>query len=495
MSNRDTVSILIVDENEKTRASLIEQLRYPDLRIVGESSFGATAASWADQLDVDVVIVVVEEPVVRALRTVELLTTGATSRPVIAVSSQNNRDMMRKTMLAGARDYLALPAPENDLRKSVIRVHQRELERRFAPAEGSRTTVHSTIITVMGVKGGIGKTVTAVNIAAAIAQGTKQHVALVDTDLQFGDCGVMLDIVPERTIADALGEADPATPHLVDAYLSDHASNLSLLAAPASPGEADQISPDDVGKVLRSLAASNDYVVIDTSPQLDPITALAIDLASIVLVLVVPEVPCIRRTQAALALLEEAGYSRDKVKLLLNRAGKRAEVSNAELEATLGYPIYAEIPDDRAVAQSVSLGVPVIMSDANSSAGRAFTALGRKLAGVATGQRGRAFPWWSRRRQHDLDPNAVPAPPNPVESDALIAAWAPAIRPANPLKPASGEVLDRQLDSAWGGETTGSPGDRLATREPWETERVALVKTAGERQLVAVAEPPATSSK
>ena len=58
-------------------------------------------------------------------------------------------------------------------------------------------------------------------------------------------------------------------------------------------------------------------------------------------------------------MLEEAGYSRDKVKLVLNRADRRAEVSTADVEAALGYPIYAEIPDDRAIDRSISLGVPL----------------------------------------------------------------------------------------------------------------------------------------
>ena len=110
MSGASTVNVLIVDDNDKTRAKLVDQLRYSDIRIVGESSFGAVASSWASQLRVDVVIVAIDEPIARALRTVEQLTTGAASWPVIAVSARNDRELMRKAMLAGARDYMILPA-------------------------------------------------------------------------------------------------------------------------------------------------------------------------------------------------------------------------------------------------------------------------------------------------------------------------------------------------------------------------------------------------
>jgi pilus assembly protein CpaE len=426
MSSQGAVNILLVDDNEKARANLIDLLRYPDLRIVGESSFGASAASWASQLHVDVVIVAIEEPVARALRTVELLTTGSQSWPVVAVSASNDRDMIRNAMLAGARDYVVLPAANDELRKSVLRVYQHEHERRSVPGDRGYNA-YGTVITVFGVKGGIGKTATAVNLAAAITSGSKHHVALVDADLQFGDCAVMLDLVPERTICDAVSEIDPAKPHLIDPYLTEHSSRLSLLAAPTDPRDANEVTAEDVGNVLKSLAATRDFVVVDTSPQIDTVTALAIDLSAIVLLLVVPEVPSIRRTKAALTLLEEAGYTRDKLKLVVNRASRRSEVANADLEAALGYPIYMEVPDDRAIAQSITTGVPLVIANPKSDAGRAYLELGLKLSGASDGQRRRGLFGLFGRGGPELETTVAP-PPNPIATDdALLGAWAPVL--------------------------------------------------------------------
>jgi pilus assembly protein CpaE len=478
MSGASTVNVLIVDDNDKTRAKLVDQLRYSDIRIVGESSFGTVASSWAYQLRVDVVIVAIEEPIARALKTVEQLTSGAVSWPVIAVSARNDREIMRKAMLAGARDYMVVPAPVDDLRKSVIRVYQREHERQRAPADKDRHTGYGTIITVFGVKGGIGKTTTAVNVAAGIAQGTKHHVALVDADLQFGDCAMMLDIVPERTIAEAVSEADPATPHVIDSYLMDHASHLSLLAAPTNPSAADRVTPDDVGRVLKSLAATKDFIIVDTSPQIDAITALAIDLSAIVLVMVTPEIPCIRRTEAALALLENAGYTRDKVKLLVNRSGKRTEVPNQDLVAALGYPVYAEIPDDRGIARSITRGTPIVMSGKKSPAGRAYIDLGRRLAGVPARQRWRAFGGWRSGRGHDAESAAVPPAPHPVAAGTLLEAWAPAIGAAARREPATGDTLSRHLNHSWNGDRQTAPLIHSDAGEDGENRGVAQMGSA-----------------
>ena len=123
-------------------------------------------------------------------------------------------------------------------------------------------------------------------------------------------------------------------------------SRLRVLAAPYKPDAADHISDDSVERILAMAAATNDFVVIDTAPHLDGLSMAAMELATIVLVVVIPEVPCLRRTKAALSLMQSWGYSKDKVKLVVNRAHRRGAVSTAEIERVLDYPVYAEVPDD-----------------------------------------------------------------------------------------------------------------------------------------------------
>jgi pilus assembly protein CpaE len=230
--NDSALKILVVDDDDKARARTIGKLRFPDVQVVGESTLGAAAYTWAEQLDVDIALVSVEEPVARSLRTIEALTVGPKSWPVVAISSLNDRDTMRKAIVAGVRDYLVLPAEPNELRSAVLAVQHAEQARRQASEEGARSGRLGTIVTVFAVKGGVGKSTVATNIAAALAQETRYHVALLDLDLHFGDAAVLLDVAPSSTLADAVTELDPTRPQSIAPFLTPHVSRLKLLAAP-----------------------------------------------------------------------------------------------------------------------------------------------------------------------------------------------------------------------------------------------------------------------
>ncbi len=440
------VKVLVVDDDERARDRLIEHLRFKDVQVVGESTLGAAAYTWAEQLEVDVVVVSIQEPVARALRTVESLTVGSHAWPVVGVSSLGDRETMRKSMVAGVRDYLVAPIVGEELRRTILNVHQVDSTRRAALAQGAPATRLGTIVTVFGVKGGIGKSTVASNVAVALAEGTKQHVAMVDLDLQFGDAAVMLDVVPTRTIADAAKELNQENPQQIGAYLTNHPSRLKLLAAPPTPEGADQIAPEQVGQALEALASTHDYVVVDTSAQIDPITALALDLSTIVLLVVVPEVPCIRRTKAALALMEESGYSRDKVKLVVNRVDRKSEVSVAEIEKVLQYPIYAQIPDDRAVAKAITAGVPIAMSGPKTKAGGELIGLGRLLAGMPAPSARRAG-FFRRFRPAARATGAASVPAvQPAAAPDLMEVWAPAIATVPAVVPPAGPEEHRPVD-------------------------------------------------
>src|SRR5438094_2453301 len=129
-----------------------------------------------------------------------------TRAPVLVVASSGSSRMLEEALDAEVADVLLLP----QLVENVVFAIRKATHttRQAHPAGGSR---HGKIVTVFSPKGGTGKTVTATNLAAALAKYEQRKTLLLDLDLQFGDAAIMLGIEPEKTIYDlvvAPGELD-----------------------------------------------------------------------------------------------------------------------------------------------------------------------------------------------------------------------------------------------------------------------------------------------
>jgi len=114
--------------------------------------------------------------------------------------------MMRATLESGASDFLSLPLNVQELHKALIKSTQTSAAVRTA-ASG----MLGEIISVYGVRGGLGTTTVAVNLAVRIAALTGLQVGLVDLDLQRGDVATFLNLTPSQSlaaIAAASGEVD-----------------------------------------------------------------------------------------------------------------------------------------------------------------------------------------------------------------------------------------------------------------------------------------------
>ncbi len=377
-----SIQLQLVDDSAEERSLVKKLLLASELRIAGDSVLGTEAVAMARELKPDVILVSIEEPVARALKTIEALNVVVPDAPVVAISTMGDRDSMRRAMLAGARDYLARPLEADELEKTVVGVCELERKRSALNEHVVESGHVGEVITVFGAKGGIGRTTIATNLAVALALNYKQRVALVDLDLQLGDVALMLDIVPERTISDLVTVVDRLDPELMRGFLSVHASGLKVLPAPARPEEGEQVQAAHVRKILEVLARSYDYVVVDTPRQLSDNVIATLDMSSLICLVASNQLTSLKSTKLCLGMLKGWRYTTDKLKLIMNQAHNGSSLPMTEAEVAIDYPIFWKVPYDGHLVASSQWGKPFVHAQPGAKISQNIASLAQAVSGA-----------------------------------------------------------------------------------------------------------------
>ncbi len=284
---------------------------------------------------------------------------------VVMVRRRIDTAILSDALRAGVREVIQ----ERDLAGLTAAVRrQREIAARLRESvdnpEGAAPQTHrGRVVTVFSAKGGCGKTTLSTNLAAAIAQSGKGSVALVDLDLAFGDVAIALQLFPTHTIADAVPIGEDLDGPALISLLTTHRSGLRALVAPMEPSAAETISTDLIVHILDLLRDEFDYIIVDTPPALDDHVLAAFDRSDIVALIATLDIPALKNLKLTLETLDLIGFSRDKVKIVLNRSDSKVGLALSEVEKTLKAPIVAQIPSSRDVPASTNRGVALVSDD------------------------------------------------------------------------------------------------------------------------------------
>ncbi len=178
----DRIRVLIVDDIPETRDHLTKLLGFEsDIEVVGAAASGAEALELAGRLSPDVVLMDINMPGMDGIATTEQLSSRLPQTSIVMMSVQGEADYLRRSMLAGAREFLVKPFSADELVTSIRQVYAREREKLGRMVERAAVTAAATgedgaeprdagrIVTVFSPKGGVGRTTLAVNLAVAAA--------------------------------------------------------------------------------------------------------------------------------------------------------------------------------------------------------------------------------------------------------------------------------------------------------------------------------------
>jgi len=303
--------------------------------------------------------------------TLDLLDRLPAPRPALVVCGpQDDSQLILRAMKQGAKEFFP-PDPRRDaIRELVDRL---VLESRPALPAGRLAPV----LAVMGAKGGVGATVVACQLAAAL-QAIGGRTVIVDLNYPLGDVALHFDVRPTYTLAHVVRQGDELDATYLRGLLQGHRSGVQILAAPERVEEAELVHGAHVERVISILRQEFAWVVLDVSRSWNEASVRALDLATEILLITSLDVPTLNHARQHLDLLRRLGHSDAKIHPIANRYSKRDAITDKEFATFLGRSPDLHLPNDYpSTVGSVNEGRPLGEVAPRSALHQAFVALAK----------------------------------------------------------------------------------------------------------------------
>ncbi len=294
--------------------------------------------------------------------------------PIMVFSSRAGVYDRVKALNLGANDYMTKPA---DLTEIIARVGT------LLTLEEGRFVGHGRVTVCIGVKGGVGTTTVATNVATSLAMGEERAVVLVDGYLQFGGVQTALNIRSPHSLSDLLPYTAHMDSELVSSVLAPHHSGLQVLLAPSEHHEPVMPEPAHAESLLTKLREMFDQIVVDVWPFLNPVTLAILDEADVILLVLTPEISSLHNARLWLQLADERGYSPSRLHLVLNQDTGQKGFLEGEISRLLSYPLFHHLPfEPLLVRDSLNRGVPLVLTPKGGRLAQSFVRLAERVRGL-----------------------------------------------------------------------------------------------------------------
>lgn len=301
------------------------------------------------------------------------------SVPIIVLTARGQLVDRQAALDAGADDYIVKPVAVMELLERVNVL--------LAKSPAAKSPLLARTIVLLSLRGGVGVTTLAVNLAATLARtggnfppmgGTEggEATCLVDLCPSSGHVALQLGLRPEPNWSD-LVQASVLDTEVVEGSLLKHASGLRVLASPVFPVVGQGLPQTVVQTTFEILQQRFAIIVVDTPSVLSEVTTAALETAHVVGLVVTADAPSI---QTAIGTLRTLKQWSAKFQIILNQNTPESQWPAGTIERALKRSPMWTIPFDPAQAQALTQGTPLVLHSPSSPLAQAVQGLAQALS-------------------------------------------------------------------------------------------------------------------
>jgi len=356
-------TILIAHENESTAQLIRQSLETAGHQILLTAHSGAEVVNESSHAEL--YIISINLPDMDGLSVIRTVLNNHPTAPIIPVmSGSEGGEIWQQILQMSLRDVMVNPADG----AAVMDAVNKAIEHTHTGGEGSYAEGvdgGSYMVAVASARGGVGKTVFAVNLAICMAQMQAQ-LSLIDYSMNAGDFFTVLDQVPRHTVQDAISQGDGLDDVLLRNIISEHPLGFDYLACPNDEFDFYSFDYEHSGSLLNAARSLKPYVVVDTGVYDLPPTNAAVDQADLVYFLTNRDLGRLMSLQKLLKSYMDRDQPSDKFKVIVNMAEWGTEITEEEIEEVIEHPVTAYLPSIPIEATySINSGKPLAQANAD----------------------------------------------------------------------------------------------------------------------------------
>ena len=197
------------------------------------------------------------------------------------------------------------------------------------------------IITVIGGKGGVGKSQIAANLSFAYAAEIGNKVLLVDFDQKSsGDQNFITGINTKKTVKD-LSEFDGSIdPRSINQFVAPHSSGVMYLGMPNDPSLSSGIKVENLGKFLKAAPNLYPLTVIDGGSELNPLALKALEFSTAIMFVVTPDILAVHQTRRMFSELVTMMFPKEMMLFTVNQMVKGHPVTPEVIGKQIGSALF-----------------------------------------------------------------------------------------------------------------------------------------------------------
>lgn len=288
----------------------------------------------------------------------------------IAISFDMDSDLINKTLKKEVSDFLLKPIIPNILEASIKKINFKTInESNLTP-----TIKKAKTINVFSLKGGVGKTSSAINIAWELERKTKKNICILDFNLTSCDCASFLNIDSNNDIDDLIIKFQQLSKEnalsLIPKYKD---SNLYVLPICNENDFKFKINPTKITTIINSLKHFFDYIVIDTYCTFDENNLAILSSCDLILYISLLSQSAIKNTKAMVEIFSKIGYNHNKIKLIINRYSDNSQISIEDFEKEVNKEVFAKIPNNYlTISDAINQTSPLDITNPQSNIAKAY---------------------------------------------------------------------------------------------------------------------------